>query len=229
MERCEVKFAAEDVTAAGTFAGYGSVFGNTDAYGDVVVRGAFGKSLAAWKKDGVYPPMLLQHGFAMDGLPVGKWTLMREDEQGLYVEGRVINLDTEAGKSIHGGLKEGVLNGLSIGYLPREFASGNGVTEPRRTLKAVDLVEVSIVTMPANKLARIASVKSLDDMSAEDFRDIEAILRTKGLSQTDAKKAISGFKDWLRRDAGGAGTTARDGQDSAITDLARFMREYLGA
>lgn len=163
---------------------------------------------------------------AEDGLPVGKWTLMREDDKGLYVEGRLINMDTERGKSIYGALSEGVLDGLSIGYRVREFSQRTRAEEPRRTLKAVDLVELSIVTMPANDKARISSVKSLTDMCADDFRDIEAILRTKGLSRSDAVKAVSGFKDWLQRDAGDAEKSARDERDTAITDLVRFMRDH---
>lgn len=226
MQRHEVKFSTEGVSANGSFAGYGSIFGNIDAYGDVVAKGAFSQSLESWKASGKYPPMLLQHGMAEDGLPVGKWTLMREDDKGLYVEGRLINMDTERGKSIYGALSEGVLDGLSIGYRVREFSQRTRAEEPRRTLKAVDLVELSIVTMPANDKARISSVKSLTDLCADDFRDIEAILRTKGLSRADAVKAVSGFKDWLQRDAGDAEKSARDERDTAITDLVRFMRDH---
>jgi HK97 family phage prohead protease len=154
----------DDGAVAGTFSGYGAFFGNVDAYGDVIAKGAFKDTLRDWRKDKRLPPMLVQHGGWMmsdqDGLPIGKWTAMGEDEKGLTVEGRLINLDTERGKAIYGAMKEGVLDGLSIGYRAKEFALGTKPEEPRRTLKKVDLIEVSVVTFPANGEARVQAVKS---------------------------------------------------------------------
>lgn len=230
MDRYEVRFDAANVDGkTGVFEGYGSVFGNVDSYGDVIAKGAFRETLREWKKAGKMPPMLIQHGgwmmSDMDALPIGVWEEMSEDDTGLAVKGRLINLDTERGKQIHGAMREGVLDGLSIGFRAKEFALGTKPDEPRRTLKKIDLVEVSVVTFPANGKARVSAVKSLADLGAEDFRDIEATLRTKGLSRTDAVKAVSGLKEWLQRDAGAADTSARDERGTAITDLVRFMRE----
>lgn len=208
----EVKFADGDTP--GEFEGYGAVFGNVDAYGDVIQKGAFKETLRDWRKEKRLPPMLVQHGGwgmgDMDGLAIGKWTSMEEDDVGLKVTGRLISLDTERGKTIHGAMKEGVLDGMSIGYRAKEFSLGTKPDEPRRTLKKIDLVELSVVQMPANGKARIRSVKSLDDLNVEDFRELEATLRMKGLSRSDAATAISGLKDWSRRDAGAPGTDPRD-------------------
>ncbi len=225
----EVKFA--DGTAAGTFEGYGAVFGNIDAGGDVIQKGAFRETLRDWNKTKKLPPMLVQHGgwmmSDMDALPVGVWEAMSEDETGLAVKGRLINLDTERGKTIYGAMKEGALDGMSIGYRAKEFALGTKPGEPNRTLKKIDLTEVSVVTFPMNGKARVASVKSADDMTSEDFREIEAALRMKGLSRTDAVKAVSGFKDWLRRDAGAPGTGSRD--EGAADDLADMLRRNIAS
>lgn len=215
----EIKFAADG--QPGAFSGYGAFFGNVDAYGDVIAKGAFKETLRDWRKDKRLPPMLVQHGGWMisdsDGLPIGKWTSMDEDEKGLTVEGRLINLDTERGKAIYGAMKEGVLDGLSIGYRAKEFSLGTKPEEPRRTLKKIDLVEVSVVTFPANGKARVESVKSmLTDLTSEECSEIEAILRTKDLSQRDAKRAISGLKEWLRRDAGEPTPAPRDEVSAAI-------------
>ena len=62
----EVKLA-DDGAASGTFEGYGAVFGNVDAYGDVIAKGAFAGSLREAKARGKFPPMLLQHGGGMFG------------------------------------------------------------------------------------------------------------------------------------------------------------------
>ena len=168
----EFKLAQSDA-APGTFEGYGAVFGNVDSYGDVIAKGAFKGTLSDWRKKKSLPKMLLQHGgwgiTDRDGIPVGKWEAMEEDDHGLQVKGRVINLDTEGGKSLYGALKEGVLDSMSIGYFAKEFSLGTKPDEPRRTLKKVDLVEVSIVTFPANDQARITAVKSLDDATIREF------------------------------------------------------------
>lgn len=202
MERIEVKFSTDDVNAKGEFAGYGAVFGNIDSYGDVIQSGAFSGTLADWKASGKLPPMLLQHGGMgltdSDQMPIGKWTKMVEDDRGLYAEGKLINLDTERGKTIYGALSEGVLDGLSIGYRVKDYSRRTKPEEPRRTLKAIDLMELSIVTFPANGKARISDVKS----DIRTIRDFEAFLRDVGGFSNGQAKAIaaSGFKASEPRD-----------------------------
>lgn len=207
-----IEFKFDDGSAkTGTFSGYGAVFGNLDAYGDVIQKGAFKETLREWKKAKRLPPMLAQHGgwmmTDMDAIPIGKWESMEEDEKGLAVEGRLINLDTERGKNVYGAMKEGVLDGMSIGYRAKEFALGTKPDEPRRTLKKIDLIELSVVTFPANGAARVQSVKSGGDITT--IREFEDFLRdVGGYSLAQAKRiAASGFKSIdATRDAG-------DGQD----------------
>ncbi len=206
MQRFEVKFDAAGVDEkTGTFEGYGAVFGNVDSYGDVIVKGAFKGSLKEWKKAKSLPPMLVQHGgwmmTDMDALPIGKWEEMEEDDTGLRVTGRLINLDTERGKNIYGAMKEGVLDGMSIGYRAKEFIYGTKPDEPRRTLKAIDLVEVSVVTFPANGRARVDAVKA-NDLTE---RDLERMLtRDAGLSRSIAQRLMAGGYEAIKamRDAG---------------------------
>lgn len=191
----EVKFAAAG--APGAFEGYGAVFGNIDAYGDVIQKGAFKDTLKDWGKSKKLPPMLVQHGgwmmTDMDALPIGMWDGMSEDDTGLYVKGRLINLDTERGKTIHGAMKEGALDGMSIGYRAKEFSLGTKPDEPRRTLKKIDLMEVSVVTFPANGKARVSSVKGAGLIKT--IREFEDFLRDAGFSNAQAKAIASrGFK-----------------------------------
>lgn len=221
MQRIEVKFAPDEVTAKGEFAGYGAVFGNIDAYGDTIAPGAFSDTLKEWRKNDKLPPMLLQHGGAgftdSDGIPVGKWTKMREDDKGLYAEGKLINMETERGRTIYGALSEGVLDGLSIGYRAKEFSLRTKPEEPRRTLKAVDLVELSIVTFPANASARIEAVKSAAQ-EMKTIREFEDFLRdVGGFSHAQAKAIAShGFK-------------AADPRDEDDADLVALLRRNIEA
>ncbi len=228
MERLEFKFKAEDVEATGRFTGYGAVFNNLDAHGDVIVPGAFKKSLRDWAKRKEMPPMLTQHGGLMitdmDAIPVGVWEEMSEDDTGLAVRGRIINLDTERGKTIYGAMKEGALKGMSIGYRAKRFTLGTKPEEPRRKLEEIDLVEVSVVTFPANERALISGVKA--DMTTEDFRDLEAALRMKGLSRTDAVKAVSGLREWLQREAGEPDKSLRE---EGVSDLVALLRRNIAS
>jgi len=174
----EVKFAASDDPATKAFAGYGAVFGNTDSYGDVIAPGAFKKSL----KSGAKPLMFLNHD--MFSLPIGLWTGLEEDDFGLKVAGEFI--DTQVGRDTYLASKAGAITGLSIGYIPTEVAYGKvGTEEPARTIKSLDLIEISVVTIPANSKARIVDVKSMT--SPEDF---ERELVRLGMNVAEAKSFL---------------------------------------
>lgn len=184
----EFKFEA---TAADTreITGYGAVFGNVDSYGDVIAPGAFAKSLAEIKAGTrPMPAMLLSHN--PEALPVGKWTDMSEDGHGLRVKGFL--LDTTQGVDTYKALKAGAITGLSIGFRPVEYALRSRPDEPRRTLKSVDLMEVSVVGFPANSKARVLSVKSADEITT--IRDLEHLLRDAGYSKADAVRVCARFQ-----------------------------------
>jgi HK97 family phage prohead protease len=203
-----------DSAEAGTFEGYGAVFGNVDSYGDIIERGAFADSLAEWRAKGKLPPMLLQHGGgffgggADDMLPIGQWTSMVEDRKGLKVEGRLFKLDTERGGYIYEGLKSGVLDGLSIGFQTINSRSEVVDEEERRILTELKLWEVSIVTFPANDRALISGVKNF--LTPDRLRELEDALGERGISHTNRRIAVSVFKSWLQRDAGAPISTPRD-------------------
>jgi len=194
----ELKFdgASEDMT----FSGYGAVFGTVDAYGDVIAPGAFADSLAKAQETGRYPAMLAQHD-AWEN-PVGVWTTLAEDGTGLKVEGKLA--DTPKGRELYALMKmtpRPAIDGLSIGFRPVEWSMREKPEDPRRTLKKIDLVEVSIVTMPANERARVAAVKNIDDF--ETLTDVEHYLREAGgFSRSEVKHLISKIKSLNPRDAG---------------------------
>ena len=58
-------------------------------------------------------------------------------QSSLASKGRLINLDTESGKRIYGAMKEGELDGESIGYRVGEFTRGTKPNEPRRAIKTI--------------------------------------------------------------------------------------------
>lgn len=159
----------------GTFEGYGAIFGNVDRDGDTVARGAFAESLKAR-----LPMLLWQHDTKS---PIGRFDEVREDERGLYVRGRLSM--SGRGAEAYELLRMGALDGLSIGFVTRE-ATRDAATGTRTILKA-DLMEISLVTFPANELARITSVKSAHGGIPDDPRAFEHFLRENGFSRTRAR------------------------------------------
>ena len=189
----EVKFAGEEGEEGRTFTGYGAVFGNLDSYGDVIEKGAFKKTIREAKRSGNWPAMLMQHGgwaiSADDLTPVGIYTKLEEDDNGLLVEG-VLAKSQRAQEALEL-LKmkpRPALSGLSIGYRAKKFTVGTKPEEPRRTLHEVELVEISLVTFPANPKARIGSVKSEGGLT---IRDAEGALREAGFSSNEAKAIVA--------------------------------------
>jgi len=175
----QIKATGDD----GSIEGYGSVFGVRDNYDDVIAAGAFLATLAAHKAAGTMPAMLWQH----DGCqPIGIWTEMVEDAKGLRIKGQLA-LETTLGKEAHALLKMGALNGLSIGFISKQWAYDR--ESEVRTLTEIDLWEVSLVTFPANEKARITNVKSASDLATP--KDAERVLRDAGFSKSDATALVS--------------------------------------
>lgn len=163
----------------GSFAGYLARYGNLDENGDIIQPGSFAASLAKFNAAGDLPPMFLNHaGIPWNAvtpeslLPIGVWTSLSEDQQGMRATGRIDPVDTDLGKRIYAGLRNKSVKGLSVGYMAREFTRGTKAGEPKRTISRADLFEGSVVWMPANTLATIDTVKSrLVPILSEAFGD----------------------------------------------------------
>jgi HK97 family phage prohead protease len=189
LKYLERPFEVKAVEDDGAFEGFGSVFGNVDSYKEIVAPGAFAESLAQWKASGRLPPVLWQH---RSGEPIGPYLFMEEQPIGLHAKGQLLINDVQRAKEARALMKAKAVNGLSIGFVTREdsYDRLTGI----RTLKKVDLWEVSVVTFPANPAAQISSVKSAID-AIETVRDAEAFLRDVGrLSNAQAAAFIGRFK-----------------------------------
>ena len=187
--------------ATGKFAGYASVFGGVDSYGDTIVKGAF---LDTLRTNGL-PKMFWNHDWDM---PIGKWDVAREDDHGLWVEGS-LTPGLSLSEDVKAALSHGTIDGLSIGgYLKR--GDYEETEEGRRITKWTSLMEVSPVVFPADASARIDpdTVKSGEVLALidgiESIRDFENFLRDAGgLSKGAALALTARAKEVL---------TARDSQ-----------------
>jgi uncharacterized protein len=127
------------------FAGYAAVFDRVDHGGDVIRKGAFAAEL------GKTVPLLWQHDRTR---PIGAIEMLAEDAKGLRVIGKV-----DDAALVQPG------SGLSFGYRVRQAtssrASGKNVFREGayRELVSLELVEVSVVKVPMQPLARVHAVE----------------------------------------------------------------------
>lgn len=190
-----VPFDIKDIGTDGTFKGYGSTFGGKpDSYGDVVVEGAFSKTLNQGGRNGNGIAMLWQHNSSE---PIGVWTSLIEDAKGLAVEGK-LEIESEFGKRVYALMKMGALKGLSIGYNAIKWLYDK--EKEIRDLLEIALWEISPVTFPANIGATITGVKSIEQ--AKNLRELESALRESGMSRGESLNIISICKSVLRESAG---------------------------
>ena len=177
----------------GTFYGYGSIFNNTDLGNDVVVNGAFTKSLARTGPKGV--KLLYQH---KSDMPIGVFEEIEEDGKGLKVKGRLA-LGTQAGREAYELLKMGALDGLSIGFRVSPKGQEYDGKSKKRFIKEVDLMEISLVTFPMNPKARVRSVKG-EEVSIREWEN--GMRDAFALSRSEAKVAAKAVHEaFNQRDA----------------------------
>lgn len=217
-EHIIIPMETKAVSATGEFEGYGSVFGNTDLGGDIVIKGAFTDTLKAFATKGTMPAMLWAHDPTQ---PIGEWLSMEEDERGLRVKGQLwcsgCGLDrkpiTEADRARNLMLANGP-KGLSIGFnVPQD---GSAIEEVDgqivRVIRKADLWEVSPVVFAMNPEAAVTVAKSVD------LRSLERAVRERfDLSQKEAKAFCAELSG--RRDGG---EDDRDGQ--LLTECADILK-----
>ncbi len=205
----ELKLAT--LQESGVFAGYASVFGGLDSFGDTIQRGAFTRSLAEHKAAHRSLPMLWHHRV---NEPIGRWDAIAEDARGLAVEGK-LTLEVQQAREAYALMRDRAVTGLSIGYQTR--TSYRDKKTNARVLTDVSLVEISIVSLPADEAARIASVKAADTIKS--IREFEAALRdVVGFSRNDAKTLASG---------GWPALNSRDANSEATMGLAAHLRKQV--
>ena len=184
--------------ATGKFSGYASVFGNVDHARDVVVKGAFASTIKSLNESGKTIPILWQHD---PHQPVGKFTKLEEDDYGLYVEGELLVNDVAKAKEAYALMKNGVIDGLSIGYYVKQDGYEYDQDKDIFFLKDLELRETSIVTFPCNELAAVLDVKSkLEDGELPSLKEFEKFLREAGFSRTQATAIANGGLSKLHKE-----------------------------
>lgn len=153
----ETKVAASD---AGDISGIAWKFAVADRIGDMIEKGAFAKA-------SMPIPMLFGHDMAD---PIGTWDVAIEKQDGLHISGKMLIGEVERAREVHALVKAGAVRGISIGFMTKKAVSRPG---GGRTIKSLELFEVSLVTVPMHPGAKVTSAKS----ATQALRLIEAINR----------------------------------------------------
>jgi len=146
---------------------------SVDRDGEIVEPSAFKKTLPKFMKR---PVLVSSHDYRDLTSQIGEWTKLKITDNG--VEGKPKYYINEGNEQADWGFKLASkgMAAFSIGFIPKEWVDGDGVKEPRRTYKEVELLEISQVIVPSNRDAqqsiRSKSVdpvidKLLDDVLAD--------------------------------------------------------------
>lgn len=146
MNKFEIK-AALSVSDAGEITGLAWPFGSADRVGDMIEKGAFAGAAGPL-------PMLFGHN---PNDPVGVWEATTETDTGLEVRGRLLVEQVERAREVRALVQAGAVTGLSIGFSTKKASARKG---GGRTITSLELVEISLVTVPAHPGARIRSAKT---------------------------------------------------------------------
>ena len=148
----------------GEFSGYLSVKNTIDDHGDQISDGAFTSTLRTWRKKKKWPPFLWQH---QAEYPIGFFTEMREDHKGLYVKGKIL-IDLPKAKEAYIMLKNGAIDGLSIGFIPKKMRRIGDI----RQITEIDLKEGSLVSIGANFEASVEECKAYHALNSDKLEDL---------------------------------------------------------
>jgi HK97 family phage prohead protease len=146
MERLfiETKVASDDT---GAISGLAWKFGTPDRIGDWIEPGAF--------KGAKLPiPMLFGHDI---NDPVRTWDSAVEKADGFHIAGKLLVDDVARAREVRALVKSGAVRGLSIGFITKKSSPRK---EGGRTIKSLELLEASLVTIPMRSGAKVTSAKS---------------------------------------------------------------------
>lgn len=166
-----------------TISGYAAIFGNKDDANDIIIKGAFAKSINERGPDSTTNrkiAFLWQHDMEE---PLGRITVLKEDTKGLYFEA-VLDKIPEADRAIEQ-LKSGTLNQFSFGYSYVWDKMEYDEEQDAFILYEVKLYEISVVTLACNEETMFCGMKASELESEENKLRRETEKTLKRFSQED--------------------------------------------
>lgn len=152
---------------------------NTDRVGDVI-------EAEAWTKGGLQnylnnPVILFNHDYNQ---PIGRAVELGTNDNGLQLKAKIAKSAGHVGELI----KEGVLGAFSVGFRVKD-AEYMTETDGYK-IKDAELLEVSVVTVPANQAATFSLAKSFDSESdyedfKKSFKTVDSLTESNKLQETE--------------------------------------------
>lgn len=161
----DLKAAPDESGGTGRIVAYASVFDNVDSYGDVMRHGAFADTLKEWKDSGKTIPLLYGHNFADPFMNIGGVVEANEDDRGLKITAD-LDLDNPTAAQVHRLVKAGRLSEMSFAFNYRDAGEATVDGQQVFEVRSVELFEVSIVPIGANRETEILEAKAAQAIAA---------------------------------------------------------------
>jgi hypothetical protein len=136
-----------------------------DEVGDIVLPTAFDATLDAFME---FPNFFAYHDWSR---PIGQIAKADRDDEGLWVRGEVYT-DTTDGRDIWNLVKRRALRAFSIGFMIPEGGIDTNENTGVSTITALELLEISVVALPAQREATFDVAKQLKSWAAHSGRQI---------------------------------------------------------
>lgn len=183
---------------------YASVFDNVDSHNDIIAKGAYKDTLSAWAEKGAPIPSYYNHGaFSNDPHDnVGFLSLAQEDNHGLKVKMALDVAHNAKAAYAHRLIKQDRLRELSVGYIAKSWEliheEGKQEWEYTRKLTALDLLEVSVVSIASNPLATVTAKAAALLYGAadvvDDVPDEDEVAEAKEVAEEARADALAAIK-----------------------------------
>jgi HK97 family phage prohead protease len=150
MNLCAIKSVSNDGLV---FNGYASVFDYLDSHNEIMIKGAFFKSIQKHNNGSSRIKLLWQHDIHK---PIGVINKIAEDDKGLFVD-VALNNSVNQGREVAALVKQKAIDSFSVGFNIEKYRINN---LGQKEICDADLWEVSVVTFPANQAAKIENIGS---------------------------------------------------------------------
>lgn len=153
-------------TGYGFIEGYAAVWNNRDLGNEIMLRGAFARSIQQVVPAGKVKLMVKHYRDGGDTLEcIGTVTEAREDDFGLWIHGELSG--ATLAQDTRRKILEGHIGGLSVGFRPLRAH----LEAPVLYHDECALLEVTVTGRPMNPAAQVTVAKSLPEKPAQDANE----------------------------------------------------------
>jgi HK97 family phage prohead protease/HK97 family phage major capsid protein len=184
-----------------------------DRSGDIVTAEAWAKGVENFRKN---PVMLYQHKHDQ---PIGRFDKITVDKKGIYVEGSVSEA-AEKTHGIHTLIKDGALKSFSVGFRVKDAKFNR--TDESMIITDVELLEISVVSVPCNQDSLFSIKKSFD--SNDDYKQF--ISSFEEASEEEVNKALGIRAGYTTMSDGHYHSLEIDENGNGVTTYASHMQNH---